>query len=179
MEELKKPPSPSVVVCVDMMLRSLVDEEMDRLIAMSRSDKPVGRRALLTVLLRPLDGAVWGRKEKPGCEKSNEQKGDMQGNLLGLWWRWGGGDTEPELLSRLAAPADALLVELERLMMPERAEAGGGREAEIPPMPGLLPSGRDPMIPEDLGEVPGMEIPRDLPEALVGVEFCDVVVEPL
>jgi hypothetical protein len=63
-----------VVLCVDRMLRSLVDEEMDRLIAMSRSDKPVGRRALLTVLLRPLDGAVCGRKGKRGCEKSNEQQ---------------------------------------------------------------------------------------------------------
>jgi hypothetical protein len=118
-------------------------------------------------------------RENVGVRKATSNRSDVHGSLLGLWWRWGGGDIEPELLSRLPAPADALLVELERLMMPERAEAGGGREAVIPPMPGLLPSGRDPMMPEDLGEVPGMEIPRDLPEVLVGVEFCDVVVEPL
>lgn len=55
---MKNPLSASVMVLEDSMLWLLVEEDIDRLIAASRSDRPAGRRALLMVLLRPLDGAV-------------------------------------------------------------------------------------------------------------------------
>jgi hypothetical protein len=191
LDDGKNPPSVSVVpVSVFMILRSLVDEERDLLSGMSKSDSPPGRRAVFSALFGPLPpepvrNNVIVKKDRvnEGCQATAKKQKETMLLLFVpeviVWWCGGGGDMFPGLL-KTPVLAETLLLELERLCKPGRADAGEVMARGCGGMPcvetcRLCVSAL--MLRGDTVTPPAMIVECILPWLLVGVDSCDV--EPL